>query len=1057
MKKKILSYLLIVLVLAGILFTSCTNFNGTVTPTLLDSKDTEQTFITDLVVGSEKQEIGNVSVNYDEENIYVTYHITEDGWELLKTNLYIGIEPLSNSSPGQFPFSKEISDSQHLDEYVIPYTEITNFSFGDILYFAAYAEVKKDSDTEGAWGSGIEINPGMNWAMYFSVKIPFDDSYSGVVDIPETTKILDGDTISKITYISDDMSLIEFDHPTPQLNQLNIGDIIVMGVTEYTPEGLLRKVKKVTKAGGKVIIETEFGTLEEAIEDGEFYFDISLQPEDIEESLSRTAGIRPMTNKSLLRDSSYDFNYEIDVLAYDGDGIPETLEDNVTLLGNLSFDYNLIFSAKIADHELKNLTFKNIIEIGEGININVGGSLTVKLLGKSLLKKPIRLKPITFTIGPLPVVLIPIFDLKWSIDGGIYGTLTTEVARTDTFTVGFEWSNGTAQPIADHHTEYDSSLTSSAGFTIKGSVGPELFCKIYGVAGPYCTVGPYIKGTGDKYANPWWELKGGLHVLAGAKLEIFRITYAEVHLTVLDVSKTILQADGPFPNYAPIITSLVADSDTLQANESTTITCFASDPDGDTITYDWSSPDGGTISGSGSTITWTAPSTEGNYTIVCEVSDGKASDSASVNIIVSETNHPPTIDSTSITVATKDEPYIYDVEANDLDGDSLTYSLTTKPDGMNINPSTGLITWTPSATGDFNVNVRVSDGELFDTQSYTITVYSVAPETHTITASAGLNGSIDPSGEITVNQGLDQSFTMTPDTGYQIEDVSVDGISIGTVSNYTFTNVTEDHTIAATFSLSSGTGSVYYVPKDFDTIQAAINNAVNGDTIIVSIGIYYENINFSGKNITLRSTNPDDPSVVASTIIDGGMDDNVVTFWSGETQQAVLSGFTIQNGSSVWGGGIEVWESSPTIIGNTITGNKATSGGGGIDLTNSSPTIIGNIITNNEAIGFGEGGGIYLTWHSAPIIENNNIHSNFAFSGGGIFMTVSSAPIIKNNTISNNMAFTEGGGGGIYIENSSPTIGGTDSSDTGNYNTFDFNIPDHIYPNPDAYPYNYFF
>ncbi|GAH99582.1 unnamed protein product, partial [marine sediment metagenome] len=62
----------------------------------------------------------------------------------------------------------------------------------------------------------------------------------------------------------------------------------------------------------------------------------------------------------------YDFNYGIDVLAYDGDGIPETLEDNVTLLGNLSFDYNLIFSAKIADHELKNLTFKNIIEIGEG-------------------------------------------------------------------------------------------------------------------------------------------------------------------------------------------------------------------------------------------------------------------------------------------------------------------------------------------------------------------------------------------------------------------------------------------------------------------------------------------------------------------------------------------------------------------------------------------------------------------------------------------------------------------------------------------------------------------
>lgn len=879
MKKKILSYLLIVLVLAGILFTSCTNFNGTVTPTLLDSKDTEQAFITDLVVGSEKQEIGNVSVNYDEENIYVTYHITEDGWELLKTNLYIGIEPLSNSSPGQFPFSKEISDSQHLDEYVIPYTEITNFTFGDILYFAAYAEVKKDSDTEGAWGSGIEINPGMNWAMYFSVKIPFDDSYSGVVDIPETTKILDGDTISKITYISDDMSLIEFDHPTPQLNQLNIGDIIVMGVTEYTPEGLLRKVKKVTKAGGKVIIETEFGTLEEAIEDGEFYFDISLQPEDIEESLSRTAGIKPMTNKSLLRDSSYDFNYEIDVLAYDGDGIPETLEDNVTLLGNLSFDYNLIFSAKIADHELKNLTFKNIIEIGEGININVGGSLTVKLLGKSLLKKPIRLKPITFMIGPLPVVLIPIFDLKWSIDGGIYGTLTTEVARTDTFTVGFEWSNGTAQPIADHHTEYDSSLTSSAGFTIKGSVGPELFCKIYGVAGPYCTVGPYIKGTGDKYANPWWELKGGLHVLAGAKLEIFRITYAEVHLTVLDVSKTILQADGPFPNYAPIITSLVADSNTIDINESTAITCFATDPDGDTLTYDWTSPDGGTISGSGSSITWTAPSTAGSYPVNCTVSDWLESVSEQVIILVH------------------------------------------------------------SGTGPSN-----------------------------------------------------QVYNLTKDTYY-------------------------------------------------NAIQVAINNADNGDNIIVYPGTYYENINYLGKNITLSSTNPNDPSIVDSTIIDGGGNNTVVTFENGETEQAVLSGFTIENGYTAFdwddwdgynlpnGGGILITnESSPIITKNTITGNWGYDGGG-IYIYNSSPIINGNTIIDNSADY--DGGGIYMEL-SFPDITNNEIIFNTAHDGGGIYMenpgpNYQDRYDITYNIIANNTASQ---GGGIHMRNCSPYI--TDNSITDN-------------------------
>ena len=75
----------------------------------------------------------------------------------------------------------------------------------------------------------------------------------------------------------------------------------------------------------------------------------------------------------------------------------------------------------------------------------------------------------------------------------------------------------------------------------------------------------------------------------------------------------------------------------------------------------------------------------------------------------------------------------------------------------------------------------------------------VTLETYTITASVGSHGSISPSGNIIVNQGLDKSFTITPDTGYSINDVLVDGGSVGAISSYTFTNVTEDHTISATF------------------------------------------------------------------------------------------------------------------------------------------------------------------------------------------------------------------------------------------------------------------
>lgn len=68
------------------------------------------------------------------------------------------------------------------------------------------------------------------------------------------------------------------------------------------------------------------------------------------------------------------------------------------------------------------------------------------------------------------------------------------------------------------------------------------------------------------------------------------------------------------------------------------------------------------------------------------------------------------------------EPYTYDVEATDLDGDILTYNFISNPVGMTIISATGLINWTPTMVGNYNVSIEVSDGDLSDTQSFTIGV-----------------------------------------------------------------------------------------------------------------------------------------------------------------------------------------------------------------------------------------------------------------------------------------------------------------------------------------------
>jgi len=80
--------------------------------------------------------------------------------------------------------------------------------------------------------------------------------------------------------------------------------------------------------------------------------------------------------------------------------------------------------------------------------------------------------------------------------------------------------------------------------------------------------------------------------------------------------------------------------------------------------------------------------------------------------------------------------------------------------------------------------------------------------TFTITASAGANGSIAPSGAVPVTAGANQGFTMTPDAGFHVDDVLVDGGSVGALAAYTFNNVTANHTIAVSFAGDARTLSV---------------------------------------------------------------------------------------------------------------------------------------------------------------------------------------------------------------------------------------------------------
>ncbi len=231
--------------------------------------------------------------------------------------------------------------------------------------------------------------------------------------------------------------------------------------------------------------------------------------------------------------------------------------------------------------------------------------------------------------------------------------------------------------------------------------------------------------------------------------------------------------------------------------------------------------------------------------------------------------------------------------------------------------------------------------------------------------------------------------------------------------------------LSCTFCIASA--QIIHVPADQSTIQAGINAASTGDTVLVAEGTYFENISFYGKAITVASNfiMDGDTNHINNTIIDGSQPANpdfasVVSFTTGEDTTSVISGFTITGGTGLYDASI------PLTV------------GGGIVCINAGATIKYNKIIANEvdnqnmALGAGIGCTMYLQdkWivieHN--VIADNNNHTVSSHSlGGGVFIgentgnNIELNALVSHNIIENNSCYSDqsrADGGGIRIEGS---------------------------------------
>jgi predicted outer membrane repeat protein len=247
------------------------------------------------------------------------------------------------------------------------------------------------------------------------------------------------------------------------------------------------------------------------------------------------------------------------------------------------------------------------------------------------------------------------------------------------------------------------------------------------------------------------------------------------------------------------------------------------------------------------------------------------------------------------------------------------------------------------------------------------------------------------------------------------------------------------------FTYHISEAQVIHVPGDYPTIQQGIDAANPGDTVLVSNGLYYENISLTGKKpllVTSLYAMDNDTNHINNTIIDGSQfsdidNASVVCFKSGEDTTSILCGFTIQGGRGTWdvirnnrcGGGIYISGSGAKIIHNKVNSNTADDTqagngqetyGGGIGTSHEDAeywiVIEHNQIYNNTVVsqyGWSAGGGIYDSYNARiaenVITENTSTTTTNGWASGGGFSHLdlegaANTLIILNNQFHHNIA-----------------------------------------------------
>jgi hypothetical protein len=324
--------------------------------------------------------------------------------------------------------------------------------------------------------------------------------------------VLDARALGELGRAEPGTSALVFESAPPELRRLSRGDVIVAGVSPSTPRGLLRRVTRVERSGGRLVVATAPGALEDVFWSARIRHRARMLPADVAVARPRVEGlVVPDAATQAWSPGPIEFEL-LDVVLFDADADPATTSDQVRATGTLGAEPSFDLDVDVAWGRVRRLQFTNTTRLYATLALDAQAAAS---FGHTLTVATVQFAPVTLMIGPVPLVLTPVLDVHVGAAGSVSAEIRTSVTAATDVVAGLVYEDERWRGFADLPDGLDEvdlewsrpEATGSAGVEVQA--GPQLTLLLYDIGGPYASVHGYAVAWAA-LEPPTWALDVGL-------------------------------------------------------------------------------------------------------------------------------------------------------------------------------------------------------------------------------------------------------------------------------------------------------------------------------------------------------------------------------------------------------------------------------------------------------------------------------------------------------------------------------------------------------------------